>query len=91
MATSKRNYKKEYAKFHKSSKAKSDRAARNKANRKKSCPSGKEIHHKDGNPRNNSKSNCICVSVSSNRGRREASRVKGSKRKYPKNRKRRNA
>ena len=87
MSKSKRDYKKEYAKFHKSRKSKTDRAARNKASRKKSCPSGKEVHHKDGNPRNNSKSNCVCVSVSKNRGKKEASRVKGSKRKYPKNRK----
>jgi len=87
VSKSKRDYKKEYAKFHKSRKSKTDRAARNKASRKKSCPSGKEVHHKDGNPRNNSKSNCVCVSVSKNRGKKEASRVKGSKRKYPKNRK----
>ena len=91
MTKSKRDYKKEYAKFHKSRKSKINRAARNKASRKKSCPSGKEVHHKDGNPRNNSKSNCVCVSVSANRGRKEASRVKGSKRNYPKNRKSRNA
>tara|TARA_R100001594_G_scaffold21687_3_gene41837 strand:- start:2877 stop:3152 length:276 start_codon:yes stop_codon:yes gene_type:complete len=91
VATSKRNYKKEYAKFHKSKKSKTDRAARNKASRKKSCPSGKEVHHKDGNPRNNSKSNCVCVSVSKNRGRIEKSRKKGSKRNYPKKRKSRHA
>ena len=91
MTKSKRDYKKEYAKFHKSRKSKINRAARNKASRKKSCPSGKEVHHKDGNPRNNSKSNCVCVSVSANRGRKESSRVKGSKRNYPKNRKSRNA
>ena len=87
MGRTKRNYKKEYAKFHKSRKSKVNRAARNKASRKKSCPKGKEVHHKDGNPRNNSKSNLICVSVSKNRGKRESSRMKGSKRNYPKNRK----
>ena len=79
MAT--RNYKKEYKKFQSSTKAKKDRAARNKVNRKKKCGPGKEVHHKDGNPRNSSSSNCVCVSVSANRGRREASRRKGSKRK----------
>ena len=47
MTKSKRDYKKEYAKFHKSRKSKTDRAARNKASRKKSCPSGKEVHHKE--------------------------------------------
>ena len=78
MAT--RNYKREYKKFQSSTKAKKDRAARNKVNRKKKCGAGKEIHHRDGNPRNSSASNCVCVSISANRGRREASRLKGSKR-----------
>ena len=83
-----RDYKKEYKKFQSSSKAKKDRAGRNKASRKKNCPPGKEVHHKDGNPRNSKSSNCICIAKSSNRGRKEASRVKGSKRNYPKRRKR---
>jgi len=78
MAT--RNYKKEYKDHQSSTKAKKDRAARNKANRKKKCPTGKEIHHKDGNPRNSAPSNCVCISISANRGKREASRLKGSKR-----------
>ena len=78
MAT--RNYKREYKKFQSSTKAKKDRAARNKVNRKKNCGAGKEIHHRDGNPRNSSPSNCVCESISSNRGRREASRLKGSRR-----------
>ena len=76
----KRNYKKEYRDHQSSTKSKKDRAARNKVNRKKKCGPGKEIHHKDGNPRNSSKSNCVCVSISANRGKREASRSKGSKR-----------
>ena len=75
-----RNYKKEYRDHQSSTKAKKDRAARNKVNRKKKCGPGKEIHHRDGNPRNSSASNCVCVSISANRGRREASRRKGSKR-----------
>ena len=78
MAT--RDYKREYKKFQSSTKAKKDRAARNKVNRKKKCGPGKEIHHKDGNPRNSSPSNCVCVQISVNRGKREASRRKGSKR-----------
>ena len=76
----KRDYKAEYKKFQSSTKAKKDRAARNKASRNKNCATGKEVHHKDGNPRNNSASNCVCISVSANRGKREKSRLKGSKR-----------
>jgi len=75
-----RNYKKEYLDHQSSRKSKLDRAGRNRVNRKKKCPDGKEIHHKDGNPRNSSPSNCVCISVSKNRGRREKSRLKGSKR-----------
>ena len=75
-----RNYKDEYKKFHSSRKAKLDRAARNYKRGKKECPVGKEIDHIDGNPRNNAPSNCRCISVSANRGRRQKSRVKGSKR-----------
>ncbi len=75
-----RNYKEEYKKFHSSRKSKLDRAARNKVNRKKKCPAGKEIHHKDGNPRNSSPSNCVCMSISKNRGKKEESRLRGSKR-----------
>ena len=75
-----RNYKKEYRDHQSSTKAKKDRAARNKVNRKKKCGPGNEIHHKDGNPRNSSPSNCVCISISANRGKREASRRKGSKR-----------
>jgi hypothetical protein len=82
-------YKKEYRDHQSSTKAKKDRAARNKVNRKKKCAPGKEIHHKDGNPRNTSLSNCICVAKSTNRGKKEASRLKGSKRNYPKTRKKR--
>ncbi|MFZ9046982.1 MAG: HNH endonuclease [Cyclobacteriaceae bacterium] len=46
-----------------------NRAKRNKARRLKKCPAGKDVHHKDGNPRNNSKSNLSCTSVKSNRSR----------------------
>ena len=77
MAT--RNYKAEYKKFQSSRKSKLDRAARNKASRNKNCGPGKEVHHKDGNPRNASASNCVCISISANRGKAEKSRLKGSK------------
>lgn len=83
-----RDYKDEYKKFQSSTKAKKDRAARNKAARNTKCPKGKEVHHKDGNPRNNSKSNCVCKTVKSNRGKKgEGGRTKGRKHNYPKGRK----
>lgn len=41
----KRNYKKEYARDHSSAKAKKDRAARNKANRKLKPKNGQEVDH----------------------------------------------
>ena len=62
-----RDYKAEYKKFQSSTKAKKDRAARNKVNRKKKCPAGHEIHHKDGNPRNSKKSNLKVTTKSKNR------------------------
>ena len=83
-----RDYKAEYKKFQSSTKAKKDRAARNAANRKKKCPPGSEVHHKDGNPRNNSPSNLVCRKKSSNRGvKGEGGRKKGVAHNYPKGRK----
>ena len=46
------------------------RAGRNAANRKVNPPKGKDVHHKDGNPRNNSKSNLRVESKKTNRGRK---------------------
>lgn len=43
------------------------RSNRNKARRAKKCPAGKDVHHKDGNPMNNKKSNLTCQSPSKNR------------------------
>ena len=90
MAT-KRNYKREYKKFQSSNKSKKNRATRNKA-RKKALKSGrvrkgdgKDLHHADGIK----SSRTVVLSRSNNRGRKEKSRVKGSKRKYPKTRKKR--
>jgi len=73
MAT-KRNYKKEYKEYHCKKEQKKNRASRNTARRravaagkvkKGSC---KDVHHKDGNPRNNKKSNLAVVSRKKNRG-----------------------
>ena len=55
MAT--RNHKKEYASYHSKSAQKKNRAGRNKARRsalaagKVKKGNGKDVHHKDGNPR----------------------------------------
>jgi hypothetical protein len=77
VAKAKRNYKKEYAKFGKSSKAKKKRAELNKYNRKKGTygnGDGKDASHKGGKIVGFEKS-------SVNKGRAEKSRLKGSKRK----------
>jgi transposase-like protein len=76
-----RDYKKEYENYHSSSKQKKRRAARNKARRKMIRDGrarkgdGKDVHHRDGNPRNNSKSN---LSVTSKRRNRSFKRNKNA-------------
>ena len=69
-----RNYKSEYKNFHSKPKQKKNRDGRNTARRimKKKLGSsilGKDIDHKDRNPRNNSRSNLRVRSKSSNRSR----------------------
>jgi len=70
-----RNYKAEYKKYQSSTKSKKDRASRNKMRRKLLANGrvrkgdGKDIDHKDGNPRNNSPQNIRVVSQKLNRGR----------------------
>ena len=69
-----RNYKSEYANYHSTTKQKKDRAGRNSARRimkKKFGNSilGRDVDHKDRNPRNNSKGNLRIQSKSSNRSR----------------------
>lgn len=79
-------YKREYALYQSSTKAKKDRASRNTARRRAlrnglvHKGDGKVIDHKDSNPRNNSGSNLRVMSKSRNAGRRESSRKRGSKR-----------
>jgi hypothetical protein len=79
MRVKKRNYKKEYKKFQSSDKEKKNRAARNRRRRKAEKDGKvekgdkKDIHHKGKK---------IKIEPRSiNRGRKEKSRVKGSKRK----------
>ena len=65
-----RNYKKEYENYHSKPEQKKRRAGRNKARRDLQDTkgiSGKDVHHKDGNPMNNDKSNLSIVSQKYNR------------------------
>ena len=71
-----RNYKLEYDNYHSTTKQKKNRAGRNGARRimkKKFGNSilGRDVDHKDRNPRNNSKSNLRVRSKSSNRSRNQ--------------------
>lgn len=67
----KRDYKAEYKKYHSKPKQKKNRASRNaaRAKLKKSGAnvSGKDVHHKNGNPKDNSRKNLTTTSKSSNR------------------------
>jgi len=72
-----RSYRLEYDRYHSKSKQKKDRAARNTASRRHG-QSGKDVHHKDGNPRNNSRKNLSVVSKGSNRNK-SPGRPKGKK------------
>ena len=72
----KRNYKSEYKNYHSKPKQKKNRAGRNSARRimKKKFGSsilGKDIDHKDRNPRNNRLSNLRIRSKSKNRSRKK--------------------
>jgi len=69
----KRNYKQEYANYHSKPKQKKNRAGRNLARRRAEKSGqvkkgdGKDIHHRDGNPRNNKAGNTVIRNASSNR------------------------
>ena len=77
----------EYEKFQSSDKAKAERAARNSARRsalksgRVHKGDGKDIDHIHGVGAGNGKGNLRVMSASANRGRRQASRRRGSKRK----------
>ena len=70
-----RDYKKEYREYHSKPEQKKRRAGRNKARalmikkKGKKALKGKDIDHKDRNPRNNSASNLRVQSKKKNRGR----------------------
>jgi hypothetical protein len=71
-----RNYRKEYDTYHAKPEQKKNRAARNKARTLLSSTGrvrkgdGKDIDHRDGNPRNNSKSNLSVMSKRRNRSKK---------------------
>lgn len=68
-----RNYKSEYENYHSRPEQKKNRAARNAARAamakkgKVKKGDGKDVTHKDGNPRNNSSKNLGVLKASSNR------------------------
>jgi hypothetical protein len=68
-----RDYKKEYLRDHASEASKKDRAARNNARREAerkgqvSKNDGRDVHHRDNNPRNNTPSNKAVIPRSKNR------------------------
>lgn len=81
-----RDYSEEYKRYGASAKAKAERASRNSARRaalRKGLVhkgDGTSIDHKNSNPMDNRASNLRVMSRSANAGRREDSRLKGSKR-----------
>ena len=73
MPKKKRNYRKEYENYQSKEKQKKNRAARNasRASMKKKGKvlkgDGKDVHHKDGNPKNKKASNLKVTSKAKNR------------------------
>tara|TARA_R100000951_G_scaffold111278_1_gene110082 strand:+ start:1787 stop:2005 length:219 start_codon:yes stop_codon:yes gene_type:complete len=71
-----RDYKKEYNSYHAKPEQKKNRASRNKARTllsssgRVSKGDGRDVDHRDGNPRNNSKSNLSVMSKSRNRSKK---------------------
>ena len=71
-----RDYKKEYREYHSKPEQKKRRAGRNRARRIMSMlkrvkkGDGKDVHHKAGNPKNNSKKNLRVESKKTNRSRK---------------------
>jgi len=72
----KRDYRKEYDEYHGNPEQRKNRSSRVLARRKmikahgKKAVDGKDIDHRDGNPRNNSKSNLRIQSIKKNRGKK---------------------
>ena len=66
-----RDYKSEYKNYHSKPDQKKKRASRNSARAAMKAGgvavAGKDVHHKDGNPKNNKRSNLQAVAPSKNR------------------------
>lgn len=71
-----RDYAKEYREYHSKPEQRANRSSRNKARRLaikmhgKEAVKGKDVDHKDGNPRNNSRRNLQITSKSYNRSKK---------------------
>ena len=69
-----RNYRKEYDNYHSKKEQRENRSSRNKARRKLAKAGynlkGKDVDHKDGNPKNNGRKNLRVVSKSYNRSKK---------------------
>jgi hypothetical protein len=69
-----RNYRKEYDNYQGSPEQRANRSSRNKARRKVVASGanvkGKDVDHKNGNPKDNRKSNLRVISKSANRSRK---------------------
>ena len=69
--TAKRNYRKEYDNYHSSTTQKKNRAARNAARAKLkkggALVKGKDVAHRNGNPRDNRRGNLAVKTASQNR------------------------
>ena len=71
-----RDYKREYEQYHSKPEQKKRRAGRNRARRIMSMlkrvkkGDGKDVHHKDGDPTNNSRKNLRVESKKTNRSRK---------------------
>ena len=76
MPAKKRNYRKEYDNYHSKPEQRENRSSRNKARRKmakaigKSAVKGKDVAHKNNNPKDNRRSNLKLASPSKNRSRK---------------------
>ena len=77
-----RNYKKEYENYHSSPKQKKNRAARNAARAARTKKGkgkkgdGKDVTHRNGNPRDNSAKNLGVLKASKNRSYRRTKRAR---------------
>lgn len=69
-----RNYRKEYDNYHSKKEQRENRSSRNKARRKLAKAGynlkGKDVDHKDGNPKNNGRKNLRVVSKEYNRSKK---------------------